>query len=95
MEPDGAARILAGADNLPRAEAGLGLFPAWLSFLKAVPALRAIDSFAGQYWFYAQISALGRTGLTAPERSVFAAFREVESGNKRWLAARKDIKTAT
>ncbi len=95
VEPDGAARILAGADSLPRAEAGLGLFPAWLSFLKSVPALRAIDSFAGQYWFYAQISALGRTGLTAPERSVFAAFREVESGNKRWLAARKDIKTAT
>jgi hypothetical protein len=95
VQPDGAARILAGADSLPRAEADLGLFPAWLAFLKAVPALRAIDSFAGQYWFYAQISALGQTGVTAPERSVFAAFREVESGNKRWLAARKDIKTAT
>ena len=88
VQPDGAARIFAGADSLPRAETGLGLFPAWLAFLKSVPALRAIDSFAGQYWFYAQISALGQTGHTAPERSVFAAFREVESGNKRWLAER-------
>jgi hypothetical protein len=33
--------------------------------------------------------------MTAPERLVFAAFREVESGNKRWLAARKDIKAGT
>ncbi|MEA3263182.1 MAG: NADH:flavin oxidoreductase/NADH oxidase family protein [Pseudomonadota bacterium] len=88
VSPDGAARILAGADSLPRAEAGLGLFPAWLAFLKTVPALRAIDSFAGQYWFYAQINALGRTGVTAPERSVLAALREVEGGNKRWLSER-------
>ncbi|MFN9579378.1 MAG: NADH:flavin oxidoreductase/NADH oxidase family protein [Novosphingobium sp.] len=88
VEPDGAARILAGADSLPRAENGLGLFPAWLSVLKAVPALRAIDGFAGHFWFYAQINALGRTGQTAPERSVFAAFREVEWGNRRWLSER-------
>ncbi|MEY4238151.1 MAG: hypothetical protein RL339_752, partial [Pseudomonadota bacterium] len=94
VEPDGAARILAGADSLPRAEAGLGLFPAWLAFLKSVSALRAIDGFAGQYWFYAQINALGCTGQTAPERSVLAALREVEAGNKRWLAARKDLRTA-
>jgi hypothetical protein len=88
VQPDGAARILAGAESLPRAEAGLGLFPSWLSFLKAVPALRAVDSFAGQYWFYAQITALGKTGRTAPERAVFAAFREVERGNRRWLSER-------
>jgi hypothetical protein len=88
VEPDGAARILAGAEGLPRAEADLGLFPQWLSFLKRVPMLRAIDGFAGQYWFYAQIAAMGRTGHTAPERSVLAAMREVEAGNKRWLAAR-------
>lgn len=88
VEPDGAAQILAGAESLPRAENGLGLFPAWLSFLKKVPMLRAVDSFAGQYWFYAQITALGKTGHTAPERSVLAAFLEVERGNKAWLAKR-------
>lgn len=92
VQPDGAARILAGADSLPRAEAGLGLFPAWLSFLKAVPMLRAVDSFAGQYWFYAQITALGKTGHTAPERSVLAAFLEVERGNRAWLAERARLR---
>ena len=89
VEPDGAARILAGADSLPRAENGLGLFPDWLAFLKRVPMLRAVDGFAGQYWFYAQIAAMGRTGQTAPDCSVFAAMRQVEAGNKRWLAARR------
>lgn len=89
VEPDGAARILAGAERLPRAEDGLGLFPDWLAFLKRVPMLRAVDGFAGQYWFYAQIAAMGLTGQTAPDRSVFAAMREVEAGNKRWLAARR------
>jgi 2,4-dienoyl-CoA reductase-like NADH-dependent reductase (Old Yellow Enzyme family) len=93
VEPDGAARILAGADSLPRAEAGLGLFPAWLSFLKAAPMLRTIDSFAGQYWFYAQIAALGKTGQTAPERSVFGAYRVIEWGNRRWLAERAKLRT--
>ncbi len=92
VEPDGAARILAGAEGLPRAENGLGLFPAWLSLLKKVPMLRAIDSFAGQYWFYAQITALGKTGQTAPERSVLAAFLEVERGNKAWLAERARLR---
>jgi tRNA-dihydrouridine synthase len=89
VEPDGAAQILAGAESLPRAENGLGLFPDWLAFLKRLPMLRAVDSFAGQYWFYAQIAAMGRTGRTAPDCSVFAAMRAVEAGNKRWLAARR------
>ena len=53
--------------------------------------LRAVDSFAGQYWFYAQITALGKTGHTAPERSVLAAFLEVERGNKTWLAERTKL----
>jgi hypothetical protein len=92
VEPDGAARILAGAESLPRAENGLGLFPTWLAFLKKAPMLRALDSFAGQYWFYAQITALGKTGQTAPERSVFAAFREVEWGNRRWLSERTRLR---
>jgi hypothetical protein len=91
VEPDGAARILAGAESLPRAENGLGLFPNWLAFLKRVPMLRAVDGFAGQYWFYAQIAAMGRTGQTAPDCSVFAAMRAVEAGNKRWLAARRKV----
>jgi 2,4-dienoyl-CoA reductase-like NADH-dependent reductase (Old Yellow Enzyme family) len=93
VAPDGSAQILAGAERLPTAEKGLHLFPPALGWLTRLKALRAIDGFAGQYWFYAQINALGATGRPAPERSVFSALREVESGNKRWLARRAALKT--
>lgn len=89
VEPDGAARLLAGAEGLPRAEKGLALFPAALSFLTRFKALRAIDSFAAQYWFYCQIYALGRTGATDPDKSVFSSLLEVERTHKAWLKARR------
>ena len=88
-QPDGAARLLAGADRLPTAEKGLALFPSALSFLTRIKALRAIDSFAAQYWFYCQIYALGRTGETDPDKSVFSSLLEVESTHKAWLKARR------
>lgn len=86
--PDGPARLLAGEAELPRAERGLALFPPALSFLTRIKALRAVDSFAAQYWFYVQLYALGRTGHTAPERSVFSSLLEVERTHKAWLKAR-------
>lgn len=89
VEPDGAARLLAGAAELPRAEQGLALFPPALSFLTRIKALRAIDSFAAQFWFYSQIYALGRSGQTDPGKSVFAAMLEVERTQKAWLKARR------
>mgnify|MGYP002143939468 CR=1 FL=1 len=87
--PDGAAQLLAGLDRLPRAEDGLALFPPALAFLKRIKALRAVDSFAAQYWFYCQIYALGRTGQTEPGKSVLAALLEVERTHKAWLKARR------
>lgn len=89
VAPDGASQLLAGAAELPRAEAALALFPSALGFLRRIKMLRAIDSFACQYWYYSQIYALGRTGRTAPDQSVFASLREVESTNKAWLKARR------
>jgi hypothetical protein len=74
---------------LARAENELALLPAWLSFLTRIKSIRAINGFATQYWFYAQIYALGRTGATAPECSVFAALNEVESTHKNWLRAHR------
>ena len=88
-QPDGAARLLAGAAELPRAEHGLALLPPALSFLTRIKALRAIDSFAAQFWFYSQIYALGRSGQTDPGKSVFAAMLEVERTQKAWLKARR------
>jgi hypothetical protein len=85
VAPDGPNALLGGAAELPRAENQLALLPAWLSFLTRIKSIRAINGFATQYWFYAQIYALGRTGVTAPERSVFAALSEVETTHKNWL----------
>ena len=90
--PDGAKRLLGGMEMLPRRENDLALFPPSLQWLKKVDMLRALDSFAGQYWFYSQLYALGRTGRPAPERTVFQALREVEGGHKAWLKARREIK---
>lgn len=88
-EADGAARLLAGTARIPAPEQRLALFPPALSVLKRIRALRAIDSFAAQYWFYAQLYALGRTGRTDPGKSVLAALFEVERTHKAWLRARR------
>ncbi len=89
VETDGAARLLAGAERLPGVEHDLALLPSWLGFLRAIKPLRAMDSFAVQYWFYCQIYALGRAGHTDPGKSVFSSLLEVEKTHKGWLKARR------
>jgi 2,4-dienoyl-CoA reductase-like NADH-dependent reductase (Old Yellow Enzyme family) len=88
--PDAPKRLLRGTEMLPRIENELALFPEWLSGLKKVKMLRAIDSFACTYWFYSQLYAIGKTGRPAPERTVFEAFREVEATHKSWLKTRRN-----
>jgi 2,4-dienoyl-CoA reductase-like NADH-dependent reductase (Old Yellow Enzyme family) len=85
---DAPAQLLAGLDELPRFERDLKLFPAWLGFLRALKLGRTIEGFAGQYWFYGQLYALGRTGSADPAMSVIAAWREVERTHNAWLKAR-------
>lgn len=94
VDPAGAAHLLAGSESLPRPERELALLPAWLAPLRAIPMVRAIDSFAVQYWYYSQITALGKTGHTNPGCSVFAAFREVEGHAGRWLKAHRNSAVA-
>ncbi len=88
---DAPARLLAGQTELPRYEAELALFPPWLTFLNRSKTLRTLASFGVQYWYYAQLDLLGRTGTTDPAMSVFAATRAVMSQQKRWLAARRRL----
>jgi len=87
--PEGPKRLLGGMEMLPRKENELALFPPSLEWLKRWKAMRAIDSFACQYWFYSQLYALGKTGRPAIDMTVFQAFREVESTHKRWLKERR------
>jgi 2,4-dienoyl-CoA reductase-like NADH-dependent reductase (Old Yellow Enzyme family) len=64
--PEAPRRLLGGLAMLPKVENQLKLLPEWLSGLRKIKAVRGIEGFATQYWFYSQIYALGRTGRTQP-----------------------------
>jgi tRNA-dihydrouridine synthase len=85
--PEAPKRLLGGMAMLPKVENQLKLLPEWLASLRKIKMVRSIEGFATQYWFYSQIYALGRTGRTAPDMTVFASLREVESYQKDWLKA--------
>lgn len=89
VQTDAPQRLLDGANELPRYEAELRAFPNWLNFLNRIKPLRVMGSFAVQYWYYAQLDALGRTGVAAPEISPLAATRRVMSDSSAWLKARR------
>lgn len=88
--PDGPNALLTGGlAELPRKEKELALLPNWLGFLRGIKMIRAIDGFSVQYWYYAQLYAMGRTGHPDLEKSVFSAFLEVEKTHKAWLQERR------
>jgi 2,4-dienoyl-CoA reductase-like NADH-dependent reductase (Old Yellow Enzyme family) len=88
VQTDAPKRLLDGAAELPRHEAELVAFPRWLSFLNRFKPLRIMGSFAVQYWYYAQLDALGHSGHAVPEITPMAATRQVMAQQKRWLAER-------
>jgi 2,4-dienoyl-CoA reductase-like NADH-dependent reductase (Old Yellow Enzyme family) len=90
--PDGPKRLLGGMEMLPRKENELALFPPSLQWLTKIKAMRALDGFAGQFWFYSQLYAIGKTGKPAPERTVFQAMREVEAAHKAWMKERREVR---
>ena len=86
---DAPKRLLGGMAILPKFESQLKLFPDWLGVLRKAKMLRGIEGFATQYWYYAQLYALGKTGRPNIDQSVFASFREVERTHKQWLKDRR------
>ncbi len=86
---DAPKQLLEGKTELRRWEKELSLLPPWLKFLQALPMVRAVAGFAVQFWFYAQLYALGRRGQPEPDLTVLAAWREVEGTHKRLLEARQ------
>ena len=86
---DAPKRLLGGMAILPKFESQLKLFPDWLAVLRKVKMLRGIEGFAIQYWYYAQLYALGKSGRPNIDQSVFASFREVERTHKQWLKGRR------
>ena len=87
--PDACQDLLAGAASIPRFEAQLRLLPGWLRWMERFNAIKALAGFGVQFWYYAQIYALGETGRTAPDKSVFAAMKEVNARNKTLMAQRR------
>jgi tRNA-dihydrouridine synthase len=83
VDTDAPRQLIDGAASLERWEKTLHMFPSWLSFLRGVNMLRAVESFAIQYWFYAQLYRLGRGEPVDRTLGVFTAFREVEGTHRR------------
>lgn len=86
---DAPAKLLAGEKELPRYEDILSMFPGWLQFLNKIKTLRTMGSFGVQFWYYAQIYALGHTGEPVPEKRPFKATNELMARDKKWLAAHR------
>ncbi|MEO0436794.1 MAG: NADH:flavin oxidoreductase/NADH oxidase family protein [Pseudomonadota bacterium] len=91
VQTDGPKRLLSGEESLPRYEQTLALLPSWLQFLNRIGLIRTLSSFATQYWFYAQLAAIGEDGRPLDNLSVFAATRQVMGQQTRFLKKRSAI----
>lgn len=91
VQTDGPKRLLSGEESLPRYEQTLALLPSWLQFLNRIGLIRTLSSFATQYWFYAQLAAIGEDGRPLDNLSVFAATRQVMGQQTRFLKERSAI----
>ena len=87
-DPFGPSRMLAGERALKRHEDELALFPPWLGWLRGMKLGKAIDSFAVQYWYYAQLYALGRNGRADQNLTVWQGWRAVEKRHAELLKER-------
>ncbi|MEM7666899.1 MAG: NADH:flavin oxidoreductase/NADH oxidase family protein [Pseudomonadota bacterium] len=86
---DAPTQLIEGLEALPRYEDGLDMIPSWLGFLKSFQMMKAINGFAGIYWFYQQIWLLGNEGRKDEDFPVFKAFRIVDTRNKAIMKARR------
>ena len=89
VDTDGPNRLLNGEDELARYEDNLSLLPDWLMWLTRFNAVRTINSFATQFWFYEQIANIGRTGATDPTLTVFSATMAQQKAASAWMTARR------
>jgi 2,4-dienoyl-CoA reductase-like NADH-dependent reductase (Old Yellow Enzyme family) len=87
-DPDACNKLLAGADEIARFENELQLLPRWLRWLEGIKAIKAIAGFGLQYWYYAQLYALGQTGAPDLKKSVFSAMRDVDAMSRKLMAGR-------
>lgn len=89
VDADGPNQLLNGENELARYEDNLSLLPSWLMWMTRFNAVRTINSFATQFWFYEQIANIGRTGNTDPKLTVLAATIAQQKAASAWMTARK------
>ena len=89
VQTDAPARLLAGAEELPRYESDLALLPGWLNFLTRIPMIRAVNGFATQFWFYTQLDAIGKTGAPIEDLAVHKAAAFITAHEKSFLRERR------
>jgi len=92
--PDAPKQLFEGRESLPRFEDGLGLLPALLSGLRRFKAVKAVDSFAGIYWFYQQIWLLAHEGRTDEGLPVFKTFRIVDKRGSEIMKRQRNMNRA-
>ena len=85
---DAPNRLFAGQAELPRYEQELSLFPKWLSFLANFKPFWALATFGVQFWYYAQLELLGRTGKAKVGMTPFQATKRIQAFEKQWLSER-------
>ncbi len=85
---DGPRRLLKGSDSLPRYEDRLSLLPRVLNFLEKIKIIKSANAFATQYWFYEQISLIGKCGQADPELKVLKATIAQIKSAKNWIRLR-------
>ena len=88
---DSPNQLLAGREELDRFEQTLSLLPPSLKFLERVTTIRAIASFAVQYWYYRQIAAIGENSAADEELSVWAATKWLLKQQSDWIKRRKAL----
>ncbi|MFT6395514.1 MAG: 2,4-dienoyl-CoA reductase-like NADH-dependent reductase (Old Yellow Enzyme family) [Bradymonadia bacterium] len=91
---DAPNQLMAGLDELPRAENEQQLLPSWLRFLESARMVRMVCSFAVQYWFYEQIDFIAKTGRPSDTLSVFAGAKAQVGRSKKLLTAIKALPSA-
>ena len=88
---DAPNQLFAGREELDRFEQSLSLLPPALKFLERVTTIRAIASFAVQYWYYRQIAAIGENSAADEDLSVWAATKWLLKQQSTWIKQRKAL----
>jgi 2,4-dienoyl-CoA reductase-like NADH-dependent reductase (Old Yellow Enzyme family) len=88
VDTDAPKQLLAGTAQLQRYEKTVQLLPNWAGFLQKVSLIKTVAGFAVQFWYYAQLLAIARSGNANRSLSVFSAVKILTKHERSWLKER-------